>query len=99
MGPGIGLHCGMAHFWRILGTLCKNELETAKDKTTAVRTLKHPPLRLFATCQQKKWDIILRRISDEKVEDEQRQLGALEDTFQQIKNTTGLCDVDDIIDR
>ena len=35
----------------------------------------------------------------EKVEDEQRQLGALEDTFQQIKNTTGLSDVDDIIDR
>lgn len=34
-----------------------------------------------------------------QVEDEQRHLGALEDTFQQIKNTTGLSDVDDIIDR
>lgn len=34
-----------------------------------------------------------------KVEDEQRHLGALEDSFQQIKNTTGLSDVDDIIDR
>lgn len=34
-----------------------------------------------------------------QVEDEQRHLGALEDTFQQIKNTTGLAEVDDIIDR
>eukprot|EP00752_Nemacystus_decipiens_P014297 g12717.t1 len=38
-------------------------------------------------------------ILQRKVEDEQRQLAALEDTFQQIKNTTGLSDVDDIIDR
>lgn len=34
-----------------------------------------------------------------KVEDEQKHLGALEDTFQQIKNTTGLAGVGDIIDR
>lgn len=34
-----------------------------------------------------------------KVEDEQRHLGALEDSFQQIKNTTGLAGVDDIIER
>ncbi|CAM9292147.1 unnamed protein product [Scytosiphon promiscuus] len=38
-------------------------------------------------------------ILQRKVEDEQRHLGALEDSFQQIKNTTGLSDVDDIIDR
>lgn len=45
------------------------------------------------------FDVCTCVLLDEKVEDEQRQLGALEDTFQQIKNTTGLSDVDDIIDR
>ncbi|CBN79110.1 Neurofilament triplet L protein, putative [Ectocarpus siliculosus] len=38
-------------------------------------------------------------ILQRKVEDEQRHLGALEDSFQQIKNTTGLAGVDDIIER
>ncbi|CAN0388230.1 unnamed protein product, partial [Discosporangium mesarthrocarpum] len=38
-------------------------------------------------------------ILQRKVEEEQRSLSSLEETFQQIKNTTGLSDVDEIIDR
>lgn len=33
------------------------------------------------------------------MKDERQQLGTLEDAFQKLKNTTGLSDVNDIIER